>query len=233
MNRHLPAELFWNALCSRFSIAQKAVPLFDTQPDGSVSLKTVGKASTRSLLVRSPAMEAMVRAEAAKLIADHESGAHRLDGLIYMMGTKQGNSFVPLYIGKTETLGKSDGSLSSDIRNLDCDTSRFAPWGDNYAQHIGDLSVCALEGHALSRLLPKYQLWAQTLFTASPTQTPTLRQPVYFWVKAWDNSWVGVWQELGATRLEFLAYLLIGVASMVSPQLLNRERLGRFQAAST
>ncbi len=227
MTKHPAAELIWNAFCSRFSIAQKAVPLFATQPDGTVSLKTVGKAVQRPLLMRSPDMETMVRAEVAKLVADHEAGTHRLDGLIYMMGTKQGNTLGPLYIGKTETLGKGDGNLSANIQHLDTDTSKFARWGDNYAYHIGDLSACVLQGHTPSRLVPKYQAWAQTLFTASPTQTPLLRQPVYFWAKAWDNSWVGVWQELGATRLAFLEYLLIGVASMVSPQLLNREGLGR------
>ena len=85
------------------------------------------------------------------------------------------------------------------------------------------------EGHAPSYGTEKCSAWAQTLspITSCPTPSPTLKQPVYFWAKEWDNSWVGAWQELGATRLAFLEYLLIGVASMVSPQLLNREGLGR------
>jgi hypothetical protein len=123
MTKHPAAELIWTAFCDRFNIAQKAVPLFDTAPDGTVSLKSVGKTSQRSLLVRSPAMEAMLRGEVSKLVADWESHTHRLDGLIYLMGFKQGNTFVPLYIGKTETLGKGDGNLSANIKNLDRDTS--------------------------------------------------------------------------------------------------------------
>jgi hypothetical protein len=44
MTKHPAAELIWNTFCNRFNIAQKAVPLFDTLPDGAVSWKTLGKA---------------------------------------------------------------------------------------------------------------------------------------------------------------------------------------------
>ena len=36
---------------------------------------------------------------------------------------------------------------------------------------------------------------------------------VYFWAKAWKSTDVGIWPELSPTRLAFLEYLLIGVAS--------------------
>jgi hypothetical protein len=53
---------------------------------------------------------------------------------------------------------------------------------------------------------------------------------VWFWTKAWRHDEVGVWKEFGLTRLTFLEYLLIGLASAVFPHaLLNREvqkRLG-------
>jgi hypothetical protein len=61
------------------------------------------------------------------------------------------------------------------------------------------------------------------LFEQTPTEQPVLRQPVWFWATAWDNRTTGIWQELGPTRLAFLEYTLIGVASMISPDLLNRE----------
>ena len=38
---------------------------------------------------------------------------------------------------------------------------------------------------------------------------------------------MGVWEELGPTPLAFLEYLLIGVAGLVSPRLLNREGIAR------
>ena len=61
----------------------------------------------------------------------------------------------------------------------------------------------------------------------SPSLTPKLRRPIYFWATAWDKSMTGVWEELGPTSLAFLEYLLIGVAGRVSPVLLNREGVGR------
>jgi hypothetical protein len=44
---------------------------------------------------------------------------------------------------------------------------------------------------------------------------------------AWKGSNVGVWKDLGATRLTFLEYMLVGVASMAFPQLLNHEGVNR------
>lgn len=169
----------------------------------------------------------MVRDEVDRLVADWHSGAHRLDGLIYVMGTINEHRFMPLYIGKAETLGKGDANLSANLANLDRDTSKFARWGDNYAYHIGDLSACVLPGHLPIKRTLKYQAWAERLFVSVPSDRPQLKEPVYLWAKAWDKSWVGVWGELGATRLAFLEYLLIGVASLSSDRLLNREGLAR------
>lgn len=228
MSRHLAAERIWEAFCSRFDIARKAVPLFDASADGVVTTRQIGRGpSLRPILCRSAAMESMVREETQKLVADWTSGLHRLDGLIYMMGHLQGTQFVPLYIGKTETLGKGQGNLSSNLQNLDRDTSKFARWGDNYAYHIGDLSACVLAGHPPSKETAKYHAWADALFSSGQAAAPTLKEPVYFWAKAWDKSWLGIWSELGATRLAFLEYLLIGVASLMSDRLLNREGLAR------
>jgi len=42
-----------------------------------------------------------------------------------------------------------------------------------------------------------------------------------------DHDDTGIWEELGPTRLAFLEYLLIGVAGLMSPHLLNREGIGR------
>ena len=71
--------------------------------------------------------------------------------MLYMMGWKEVGKFVPLYIGKTETIGKGLGNLSANITNLHKDKSKFARWGDNYQYHIGDLSACVLDGHEESK----------------------------------------------------------------------------------
>ena len=169
-------------------------------------------------------MENLVLTESAKLLTDWEAQTHRYDGLTYFRGWMNGNDFVPLCIGKTETLGKSKRNLSANLRNLKSDRSKFARWGDNYAYHFGDLSACVLPDHSEAKRTAKYRAWANTLFVPG---TLSLRRPVYFLAKAWDHGDTGIWEDLGPTRLAFLEYLLIGVAGLMSPHLLNREGIGR------
>lgn len=228
MSRHPAAERIWEGFCSRFDIARKAVPLFEVSAQGTVKTRMVGRGETaRPVLQRSLAMDSMILEEVQKLTQDWATGQPRLDGLIYCMGHRQGQQFLPLYIGKAETLGKGQGNLSVNLQHLERDTSKFALWGDNYAYHIGDLSACVLPGHPATKRTAKYQTWADALFEQVPCETPVLKEPVYFWAKAWDRSWLGVWAELGASRLAFLEYMLIGVASQMSDRLLNREGLAR------
>jgi hypothetical protein len=199
--------------------------MFATDRSGAVATRVIGRgATTRPVLVRSVEMEALVLEESGKLVEDWSAGRRRYDGLIYCMGWRDSGSFVPLYIGKTETLGKGDGNLSANLANLTTDRSKFARWGDNYAYHIGDLSACVLPGHAPKRRTVKYGAWASTLFVEGSVVP---RRPVYFWAMGWDRDMTGVWEDLGPTRLAFLEYLLIGVAGLVSPTLLNREGIAR------
>jgi hypothetical protein len=80
-----------------------------------------------------------------------------------------------------------------------------------------------LLGHPADKQTDKYRDWASALFLQVPTDRPVLREQVWFWAKAWDHRWLGIWKELGPTRHAFLAYTIIGVASMISDSLLNRE----------
>jgi len=138
----------------------------------------------------------------------------------------------PLYIGKAETIGKGDRNLSANLRNLHKSKDKFARWGDNYAYHIGDLSAAALTGHPVEKKNPKYKEWASKLFKNAPTERPQLAFDVYFWAKAWKSTNTGIWPELSPTRLAFLEYLLIGVASAAfNESLLNYE--GRNRTSST
>jgi hypothetical protein len=216
----MSSPTLWTKFCERH--IDSCVPLFATEGN-TVLTKTIGRNGGRSVLLRSPEMEALVLRETQKLVEDWKVGSHRFDGLIYCMGWKREGAFIPLYIGKAETLGKGDRNLSANLKNLTTDKSKFARWGDNYAYHIGDLSACVLPGHDEAKRTSKYAAWAATLFENGTT----LRQPVFFWANAWDRSNAGVWEEFGPTRLAFLEYLLIGVAGQTSPDLLNREGLGR------
>lgn len=89
----------WNKFCQRFNVVEQSVPLFTTYADGVVKHRMLGR-SSRPILMRSPEMEALILVETDKLVEDWQSGLHRYDGLIYCMGERQGDQFIPLYIGK-------------------------------------------------------------------------------------------------------------------------------------
>ncbi|MGF1577930.1 MAG: hypothetical protein ACFCD0_01055 [Gemmataceae bacterium] len=104
----------------------------------------------------------------------------------------------------------------------------FARWGDNYAYHIGDLSPVVLPDHPPLKAKGKCRKWASTLFEEFPTDTPKLKETVYFWTKAWSPDEVGIWRDFQPTRLTFVEYLMIGVASAAYPDdLLNQEGQSR------
>jgi hypothetical protein len=66
------------------------------------------------------------------------------------------------------------------------------------------------------------------MFKEYPTNTPVVKRKVFFWTKAWSSNNLGPWVEFGPTRLTFLEYLLIGVASSkFGASLLNREGRNR------
>lgn len=179
-------------------------------------------------------MEDLVLRETDRLVADWQQGRRCYDGLIYIMyRTDQDGRVIPLYIGKAETLGKGSGNLSANLINLHKDRSKFARWGDNYAYHMGDLSAAVLAGHPSGKVNRKYEDWASALF--EPVQVcARLRSPVFFWAKAWSPHDKGIWTDLSPTRLAFLEYLLIGVASTVfGHTLLNREGMTNSRASTT
>ena len=183
--------------------------------------KEIGRKRRRRVLTRSKQMEEAILDETDILVADFNSGMHIYDGLIYIMYRKQGSKSVPLYIGKAETISKTN-NLPANIKNLHRNKSKFARWGDNYAYHIGDLSAAVLPGHPKEKVKDKYRVWANALFRHVPSDQPELKFPILFWCKAWSTRDTGIWKEFGPTRLAFLEYLLISVASSLVPQeLLN------------
>ena len=220
-------QTLWIDFCENQKVLKQSVPLFKT--DGNqVQLHQHGK-DRRLILKRSPEMENMVIAEANKLIKDFETHSHFYDGVIYMMFLHQDDQIVPLYIGKSEKFGKK-GNLSANIKGISPTQSFFARWGYGYAYHMGDLSAWVCPEHQEKKKSPKYERWAKKIFKDFPSRQPTLREPVFFWMKAWSKTDIGIWREYGATPLSFLEYLLIGVAGALFPNdLLNEEGIGRGQ----
>lgn len=218
------ARQLWDRWCKEQNIADQGVPLFSCDDKLVVQTKTIGATSKRPVLCRHQDMEDLILKQVALLTSDWKDSIHEYDGLIYLMYARADAAVIPLYIGKAETFGKGDRNLSVNLRNLQTDRSKFARWGDNYQYHVGDLSAATLQGHATDKISPKYQKWGRALFEDFEKRTLKLRQPVYFWAKAWKPTDRGVWAEMNPTRLTFLEYLLIGVASAAfGTTLLNAE----------
>ena len=218
----------WNYFCAYHNVYKAKVPLFATI-GLKVQTKVIGRGKLKTILCRNPQMEALIRVECSKLIKDWKEKTYNFDGLIYLMLLENEGNLIPLYIGKTDTMGKGDGNLSANIKNIETNTRNFARWGDSYDYHIGDLSAVAVPGHGSKKVKLKYKDWAGCLFKKYPAANPKLKRQVYFWAKAWGPKETGPWVDYGPTSLNFLEYLLIGLASSAyGDKLLNRK--GRNQA---
>lgn len=219
----------WDRWCRVHDVAKQSVPLFDSDEVDRVRTTIIGTTNRRSILCRHREMEQLLIDQTSLLVDDWASGGRNYDGIIYMMlVVEHDRTITPLYIGKAEKLGKGDGNLSANVQRIDRDRSKFARWGDNYQYHIGDLSAASVHGHPPDKISPKYVRWAETLFEDTPVANPRLRRPVRFWAKAWKSSDIGIWSEMNPTKLTFLEYLLIGVASSIfGEQLLNSEGRNR------
>ena len=143
------AKQIWDDFCAVHRIKIDSVKLFASDEFGFVKTKEIGQTAIRRVLVRHPDMEKLILRETDIIIRDWSGGTRKYDGLIYVMHRRGDDVFlVPLYIGKAETIGRSEGNLSANLRNLHNNKDKFARWGDNYAYHIGDLSAAALTDQA-------------------------------------------------------------------------------------
>lgn len=200
--------------------------LFDT--DENLNVNTILYGKDKYVLKRNKLMENLIIREVNKTIEDYEKNTFIYDGLIYMMYKKENNSIIPLYIGKSEKFGKNKQNLSINIKDIEKNSGKFCRWGYNYAYHIGDLSAVVLNGHDETKITNKYTAWANSLFINKKTNSPQLKTNIYFWIKAWNNSDIGLWQDFGKTSLTFLEYQMIGVCSKLFPNdLLNFEGVNR------
>jgi hypothetical protein len=139
LKRHL-----LQSFLSEQGVGPADIPLF-AENKGFVEIFKYGK-NDRLVLKRSEEMEAAVIDEVTKVILDYDAATERYDGLIYLMYTRAAETIIPLYIGKSEKKGKTD-NLSTNIRSIHSNSSKFCRWGYNYAYHIGDLSAAACIGH--------------------------------------------------------------------------------------
>ena len=158
------------------------VPLFETDHDLVVKTKLLGIKEKRTL-VRHELMEKAV----IELV---EGNLERPDweGLIYIMGKGEKESFVPLYIGMAGKKGVKH-PISVNIANIRSNKGKFARWGDSVAYHIGDLSHALFEFDSYKPTDKKYKKWASVLF--SKYDPPTLKEPIYLYLMPWYHGNTG------------------------------------------
>jgi len=224
MNNEILIKIF-NDFVKKYNIDTNCT-LFDV--DENLNVNTILYGKNKFVLKRSSSMEIQLITEVNKTIKDYNDKSLIYDGLIYMMYKKIDNNIVPLYIGKSEKFGKNKQNLSINIKDIEKNNGKFCRWGYNYAYHIGDLSAVVLNGHSESKITNKYTSWANSVFKETKTNHPQLKTNIYFWIKAWSNKDIGLWNEFGKTSLTFLEYQMIGVCSKLFPNdLLNFEGVNR------
>ena len=78
----------WNAFCRRYRVLDDSVLLFECDENDVVLTKEIGRSRPRKILLRSGAMEEIMRREAKKVVDDHKSNTRIYDGIIYIMHTR-------------------------------------------------------------------------------------------------------------------------------------------------
>jgi hypothetical protein len=183
----------WHSFCQRYRVGEDSVPLFECDEDGLVLSREIGTGRRRKILQRSSAMEALMRQEAKKAIDDHNAATGLYDGIIYMMHTQGSDGgVVPCYIGKSETVGR----LLEFSRLISCGWRQTLPSlavGATTTRIISEILVpIVLPGHDAALQREKCRSWATALFEGINTDHPRLRQPAFFWVRAWKREDVGI-----------------------------------------
>ena len=118
----------WLKYLKRYDIINSSSDLF--QNDQMVcEVKEKNKNSSIPILVRHPLMENKIIEQVSIIENDYGSKQNLYEGLIYMMFTLRQNQLIPLYIGKTETFGKSNKNLSANIKNLKTNKKLFCKMG--------------------------------------------------------------------------------------------------------
>jgi hypothetical protein len=173
------------------------VPLFDTVDNLIVNVRAK---NDRTLLMRSAEMEAAV----IKTIEDNID-RDDWEGIIYVMGKQQQETFQPMYIGKAEKKGVSH-PISVNIKNIRKNQHKFARWGDGIAYHIGDLSHAIFKFEAYQQPTKKYMRWAEAIFFSY--EPPKLKEPIYFYIAPWftgNKGLSGLTCSLPAVEKEMIA----------------------------
>lgn len=209
----------WEPFCTNENIIALGKPLFVTDEHLQVATHVCG---VRSVLCRTPEVDRYLANTAITLRNDYDADTGLYDGILYIMYRQENERIIPLYIGKTEKIGKK-GVLSSLLKG----PAPKPRWDDGPDYHIGGLSTCVCAGYTDSSK-KNYGKWAKALFLNPPSPTPQLNYPVYLWLRLWKTGETGLWTEFGPTPLCLQEILLINLVAKLFPNdILNTEGLLR------
>jgi len=206
---------FWYVFCHQTGLTDEGVVLFRTKDQRALTGK-IGKGD-RQVLARSQAMEALLLRETTKVARDFESRGNRYEGILYIVYTEDEEGMPePHHIGSIPKIG-ADGGYNKAIKGIKAGANQhaFGGWGYNKTGLIGGLSALLIDKAGIdpsgrSRFTP----WVKRLFEEPPVQR-RLRQPVFFWARAWDPALRGPWMEYGPAGLASLKLQLQAIAAGV------------------
>lgn len=131
------------------------------------------------------------------------------------------SNFIPIYIGKTETLGRN-GGYSANLKGVDSGRNHqyFARWGNDDARHFGGLS---LRFFRIPNAYPStnYEAWISIIFDSKErdNEVPKLKIPVYFQMKPWFPFNISFSKKIGLFTPE-LETILIALCRNLFPNIL-------------
>jgi hypothetical protein len=213
-------EDLWQGWVNRYVNTEDPTPLFEMDSNLRVQFKNYGQ-NDRRTLKRSQEMEDRVWSEGRKVINDWETTDDTYKGLIYLMYWLEDGNVIPLYVGKAGKYGRDGESLSANLRGLrGTSTGKFARWGDGHYYHIGNLSAVVFDHDKNQK--QKYEKWDDRLFK----EGNRLRQPTYFWAKAWRRDDVGPFHNADVTLKELEGQLIELTSDLYHDLLLNTAGTG-------
>ena len=235
---------FWESWTNWYIDLTKPISLFETEENSNI-VKIWKNTKGNSILQINPLMENTV-IQAVKTVEDSYNARTNgfngvyYDGLIYMVYLRRSemrveyyngtfvSEIIPIYIGKTETLGRSK-NFSTNLLGVSKGNNKqyFARWGYDEARHIGGLSYCFF---GIKNKYPStdYEHWIKYMFDEEARQKkklPILKLPVYFQIKPWNPEGMSV-QKMSNITTPLMESILIAIGRELFPNFFT-NKLGR------
>jgi hypothetical protein len=206
-------------------VIQEDVNLFEY--DEQLIVKTKMDNKGRRIFLRSQGMNELIIEKVWKVHDSYyDENEISADGLIYLMYKKQRGIVIPLYIGSTQTVGRS-GNYSANLKGVHNgrNLKAFARWGDDSSRHIGGLSYSFFNYRDQNSNNQKHEGWIKSLFTKENYDmgVPQLKNQIFFAIREWyPFNRINGFENI---PISFMEAIFISIASDLYPDyLINKYR---------